>query len=129
MTIPLIILLGFPGAGKTTLAKAFIDKHPGYEHFLIFDHYMKGKYISKNGEILARNYVIKAHDQLYRDLLKRDEPAIVELGTNYPRYNCKKIIKLIKQGYKPIVVFCLLNKELCAQRYLEGFKKGYRYVM
>jgi adenylate kinase family enzyme len=125
--IPLLVLLGFPGAGKTTLARAFIKKHPEFRLSQVFD-FMKGKLVGPAGEILDESYVLKAHDALYKSLHHINSPIILELGTNYPRYNCKKLKYFLDKKIDLKIIFCLIDKKLCLQRMAEGLANGHRTV-
>lgn len=127
MRIPLLVFLGFPGAGKTTLARAFIKKHPKFRLIQVFD-FMKGKLVGPAGEILDESYVLKAHDALYKSLVNINQPTILELGTNYPRYNCKKLNRFVNKEIDLKIIFCLIDKKLCQQRMAEGLAKGERKV-
>ncbi|MBU1952556.1 ATP-binding protein [Patescibacteria group bacterium] len=109
----IIVLIGYPGAGKTTLAKAFIEKHPG---FILHDVYEYIKqYKNDDGALKDESLAIKAYEEMYADLEKMDNDLILELGTNYPEANAKKLKALAEK--RDITVFlCLLSTKECYQR-------------
>lgn len=103
----LIVLFGIPGCGKTTLAEAFIKKHPEFTRHDVF------KYVEKYKDpqgVMEENYSIKSYREMYHDLEKIDYDVILEMGTNYPRFNLRRL-KRLKDQKNLLLIFCLLARE------------------
>lgn len=108
-----IVLIGYPAAGKTTLANAFIEKHPEFKMHDVYQ-YIK-KYKRPNGSLISEEYTITAYTDMYKDLVALDGNIILELGTNHHEFNAKNLRKL-KEGKELFVFLCLLSKEECLKR-------------
>ncbi|PIY96759.1 MAG: hypothetical protein COY66_03160 [Candidatus Kerfeldbacteria bacterium CG_4_10_14_0_8_um_filter_42_10] len=109
----LIVLFGFPGAGKTTLANAFIGQHAEYRHHDIYryiEHYRK-----PDGSLIGEEFTIKAYQKMYQDLEAMTGSTLLELGTNHPGFNIQKL-KELKTAWNVIIVFCILDKQECLKR-------------
>lgn len=109
----IITLIGLPGAGKTTFARAFMAKHTDYKLHDVYE-YVK-KYKDDNGKFIDENLAIKAYEEMYEDLEKNKDDVILELGTNHHEFNAQKL-KAISERADLTVFLCLLSKEECLAR-------------
>ncbi|MFA6525696.1 MAG: AAA family ATPase [Patescibacteria group bacterium] len=109
----IIVLIGYPGAGKTTFARAFVAKHPNYKPHDVYE-YIK-KYKRPDGTLISEEYTIIAYTEMYQDLKKREGDIILELGTNHHDFNAEQL-KLIMSGADLNIFLCLLSKDECLAR-------------
>ncbi|MFA6272588.1 MAG: AAA family ATPase [Patescibacteria group bacterium] len=109
----IIVLIGYPGAGKTTFATAFIAKHPDYRLHDVYE-YIK-KYKRPDGTLISEKYTITAYTDMYQDLKNREGNIILELGTNHHDFNTEQL-KMITDSANLNIFLCLLSKEECLAR-------------
>jgi adenylate kinase family enzyme len=108
-----IVLIGYPAAGKTTFAKAFIAKHPDYKLHDVYE-YIK-KYKDENGRLIDDSLAMKAYEEMYADLKRLNQNIILELGTNHHDFNADRL-KEIGSHSRLTIFLCLLSKEECLAR-------------
>jgi adenylate kinase family enzyme len=108
-----IVLIGYPAAGKTTLANAFIEKHPEFNLHDVYQ-YIK-EYKRPDGTLISEEYTIMAYTDMYRDLDSLEGNAILELGTNHHDFNVQNLKKLEKNN-RLFVLLCLLSQDECINR-------------
>lgn len=111
----LIVLCGLIGCGKTTLIYKIIESNPNFISADVYSYI--SKYKDLNGHV-DPIYSLKAYNELYEDVSLLNEDLILELGTNRPELNLNNINNL-KNKYNIVLVFCLLEKEICIQRVLD----------
>jgi tRNA uridine 5-carbamoylmethylation protein Kti12 len=109
----IIVLIGYPGSGKTTLAGEFINKHNQYVLHDVYQ-YIK-QYKNADGGLEDESMAKKAYEDMYSALERIDQDVILELGTNYPEINADRL-KDISNNAKVSVCLCLLSVEECYLR-------------
>ncbi|MFA6392041.1 MAG: hypothetical protein WCW66_04830 [Patescibacteria group bacterium] len=109
----IIVLIGYPGAGKTTFANAFMKKYPNFKLHDVYE-YIK-KYKDESGKLRDESLAIKAYEEMYADLGKLNQDVILELGTNHHDFNAEQL-KKIDNTVDLNIFLCLLSKEECLLR-------------
>lgn len=109
----IIVLIGYPGSGKTTLAGAFIQKHNQYVLHDVYQ-YIK-QYKNVDGGLEDESMAKRAYEDMYSALEKNNQNVILELGTNYPEINADRL-KDISNNANVSICICLLSVEECYLR-------------
>jgi predicted kinase len=107
----LYVFIGRPGSGKTTLLRQ-LEKEYGCPRIDIF------KFVSEYG--LKEAFTKEAYLEMYKYLeneLEKNNSLILELGTNHPELNIRKLKELKEEKNLSLNVFlCMLSIEECKKR-------------
>jgi len=110
----ILVFVGRPGAGKSFLINKFLDKYPYFESVDVF-HYIK--LIKEKMGNVPEELTIGAYEQMYQDFNFMEKDIILELGTNHPEFNLKKLAGLTR-SHQVTLLLCLLDIEVCRNRCL-----------
>lgn len=110
----LIVFIGKPGAGKSTLIKACF---PTIKHTDILPFVMK----YKKDNLLQENKTLLAYCEMFQNLiaeLTHKHDMILEIGTNHAEFNIKNLKKIAKD-FNVIIFLCLASIENCRKRVMK----------
>ncbi|MBU0598098.1 hypothetical protein KKF61_03830 [Patescibacteria group bacterium] len=112
----LVVLIGKPGVGKTTLARTafpswhFIDVKPFIEQYMI-----NGRWPEK--------LTLEGYREMYDAIEQINSDLVLEIGTNHAEFNIVQLQRL-KNNFNCLVVICLLDAKKNKQRYLDRMNRG-----
>lgn len=117
MTKHLYVFIGRPGSGKTTLLRQ-LEKEHSFPRIDILRFI--SKYLNKEGglisEVFARNAYLEMYDHVKKEL-EKNSALMLELGTNYPRFNINRLKELEEERNINLKIFlCMLSIEECRKR-------------
>ncbi len=110
----LLVLVGRPGCGKSTLIEKFLSKNQKFKFFDVYN-FLK-QYKPKDTTVVPEKFTLKAYQDMYKEIFKEDQSIILELGTNHHQFNFDNLKELAKK-FKINLVFCELDIEECANRH------------
>lgn len=112
----LVVFIGYPGAGKTTLANYILERHEDYVMHDVLSYIEE--YKDENGFLVNESDAILAYQDMYKDLIAKNANVILELGTNYPEFNVSQL-KDLSLSRNVSVFLCVLDKDTCVKRVTE----------
>ena len=117
----LIVLIGRPGCGKSTLVKEFLKENLGYTDIDVWT-YIK---VLQTEEGVPEDKIFDRYKLMYDEIELLNQDIILEIGTNFFEFNINRLHQL-SNTRNVYPVFCLLDTNICRERCLERKKRNSR---